>query len=138
MSGGQSSRQQMLDSIIGKSVAVQANAGFLEMWKRSDLYMSIVNDEKLFEFLALMSQINDADMDDKMQEFYVAVQSYNADVGHVNDVEKIQKCLEKALDALAIKKIAVADVVKIRASGTASQASPERVSQEDNYVQDGS
>ena len=68
----------MLDSLIGKSVAVQANAGFLEMWKRSDLYLSVVNDEKLFEFLALMSQINDADMDAKMQVFYVAVKSYNA------------------------------------------------------------
>ena len=62
MSEEGSSRIQMLANLIGKSVADQANAGFLRIWKRSDLYRSIVNDEKMFDFVELMAQINDESM----------------------------------------------------------------------------
>ena len=76
MSAGGRSRQQLLADLIGKPLADQANAGFLQMWKRSDLYQSVVNDEKLFEFLTVMSQINDETMNEKMQMFYEAVRVY--------------------------------------------------------------
>ena len=99
MSSEGSSRQRLLANLLGESVADQANAGFIQMWKRSDLYRSIVNDEKMFDFVELMAQINDGDMDEQIQAFYTAVQSYNADVGHVDNVAKIQKCLDKALIA---------------------------------------
>ena len=124
MSSEGSSRQRLLANLLGKSVADQANAGFIQMWKRSDLYRSIVNDEKMFDFVELMAQINDGDMDEQIQAFYTAVQSYNADVGHVDNVAKIQECLDKALIALAIKKITVAQVVAIRDAGTTGTASP--------------
>ena len=114
MPNGGSSRSQLLANLIGKTVADQANAGFLQSWKRSDLYRSIVNDEKMFDFVELMAQINDEDMDEQMQAFYTAVQSYNADVGHVDNVAKIQECLDLAVEALAVEKVSVEAVMKIR------------------------
>ena len=96
MSREGSPRSQLLANLLGKPVADQANAGFLQVWKRSDLYQSIVNDEKMFKFVELVAQLNDETMDEKMQEFYQAVQSYNADVGHVDNLAKIQQCLDKA------------------------------------------
>ena len=62
MSNEGSSNSLLLANLIGKSVADQANAGFLQLWKRSDLYQSIVNDEEMFKFVELMAQINDEDI----------------------------------------------------------------------------
>ena len=77
------------------------------MWKQSALYLSVKTDKDLFDFLALMSQANSADSDEKMQAFYKAVQGYNSDPGHVDDPLKIQECLDLAVEALAVKKVPV-------------------------------
>ena len=79
-------RQSLLGSLIGASVGGQAIAGFKQVWKQSDLYLGVKTDNDLFDFLALMSQANTADSDEKMQAFYKAVQAYNTDPGHVDDL----------------------------------------------------
>ena len=84
-------RRDLLAGLIGASVGGQAIAGFKQVWKQSVLYLGVKTDKDLFNFLALMSQANTADSDEKMQAFYKAVQAYNADPGHVDDPLKIQE-----------------------------------------------
>ena len=88
MSDKDRQRTNLLAGLIGASVGGQAIAGFKEVWKQSALYLSVKTDEDLFDFLALMSQANTADSDEKMQAFYQAVQAYDSDPGHVDDLSK--------------------------------------------------
>ena len=115
-------RTNLLAGLIGASVGGQAIAGFTQVWKQSALYLSVKTDGDLFDFLALMSQANTADSDEKMQEFYQAVQAYNSDPGHVDDPSKIQECLDLAVEALAVEKVSVEAVMKIRQAGEGGQA----------------
>ena len=114
MSEENNRRATLLEDLIGVSVAGQATVGFAQMWKRSDLYLSVKTDKDLFNFVALVSQANSAEADAKMQEFYKAVQAYHRDPGHVDDLEKIQACLQVAIEALEVKKISAQAVEQIR------------------------
>ena len=42
---------------MGKTVAEQANAGFSEVWRRSDLLMAIEKDDELMDFTDLMTMV---------------------------------------------------------------------------------
>ena len=75
----------MLDSLIGKSVAEQAAAGYSTSWMRSDLLRSIKTRQDVEEFTVIMSQINDTDMDEKMQLYYRKVKAFMKDPGSADD-----------------------------------------------------
>ena len=62
----QNTHAPRLAALMGKSVADQANAGYSEMWKRSDLFQSVKTDEELMNFADVMSQIVSAESDKKM------------------------------------------------------------------------
>ena len=117
-------RQDLLKDLIGVSVGGQAIAGFTQVWKQSALYLSVETDTDLFDFLALMGQANSADSDEKMQEFYKAVRTYNSDPGHKDDLEKIRECLDLAVEALAVSNVSVKDVLKIKREGEGEQPIP--------------
>ena len=73
MSAEDQRRASLLAAMIGTSVTEQANAGFIQSWKRSDLYLSVKTDSDLFDFLSYMGQANSDTMDEEMQLFYKAI-----------------------------------------------------------------
>jgi|AACY02.9.fsa_nt_gi hypothetical protein len=125
MSAENRRRASLLAAMIGASVTAQANAGFIQSWKRSALYRSVTTDSDLFDFLSLMGQANSDATDEKMQLFYKAVQAYNDDPGHVDNLPKIQECLNLAVEALAVGNVSVAAVTRIRENVTGTSAASE-------------
>ena len=118
----QPTREQRLAALLGKSVAVQANAGYSHVWKRSELFQSVKTDDQLMDFADVMSQIVSENNDAKMQEFYQAIDKYYNDPGHKNSVPKIQECLELAVTAMAVDKVSVQVVAGVMAEGQAKRA----------------
>ena len=86
---------------------------------------SVKTDSDLFDFLSYMGQANSDTMDEEMQLFYKAVQAYNGDPGHVNDLSKIRECLDLAIAALAAGDVSVAAVTRIRENVTGMSAASE-------------
>ena len=107
---------------MGKTVAEQANAGYSQTWKRSDLYLAVKNDDDLMDFTDLMARVVTAASDEKMQAYYVAVSRYINDPGHSDNVEKIRSCLNVAIEAMSVDKISVETVLKLAEDGTAKRA----------------
>ena len=116
------STAQRLAALMGKTVAEQANAGFSEVWRRSDLFQAIQSDEELMNFTDLMAMVVSEKSDTQMQIYYGAVHSYFNDPGHVNDLEKIRECLDLAVKAMAIEKVSVQSVADIKMEGMAKRA----------------
>ena len=63
----QGARAQRLAALMGKTVAEQANAGFSEVWRRSDLLLAIDNDDKLMDFTDLMAMVVTSQSNANMQ-----------------------------------------------------------------------
>jgi hypothetical protein len=102
----------MLDSLIGKTVAEQAAAGYSTSWMRSDLLRSIKTRQDVEEFTVILSQINDTDMDEKMQLYYKKVRAFVQDPGSADDdPNKIEECLKLAVAALEVKHITMEAVM---------------------------
>ena len=59
-----------------------------------------------------MSQINDTDMDEKMQLYYRKVKAFMQDAGSADDdPNKIEECLKLAVEALSVKKVTIETVM---------------------------